>query len=359
MKKTPIDNPPDPVREKIAEQAFDWIVRLDAPTADATDDAAFAEWLKESPVHVEEFLTLEATWRALDNLDPDRAVQINELVADANPNVVALDRAGTATTLPANDSPAHRRWMASAATAATIAILAIVFARGPWLAQDTHVTGLGEQTSFTLDDGSVIHLNTQSELRVQLTDTARDVTLLSGEALFQVARDPNRPFRVTAANTVVEALGTRFNVYHDPEQTAVTVVEGKVAVSQLESIDGSPASHSGNVANLPEDTLTLVAGEQVEINPSGSIERQNLPDTGEVTAWRERRLVFRADTLATIAEEFNRYNRLRIEVRGNAANRQLTGVFDADDPASLVEFLSDAPSVRVTHDDERIVIDDP
>ena len=359
MKKTPTDNPPDPVREKIAEQAFDWIVRLDAPTADAADDAAFAEWLKESPVHVEEFLTLEATWRALDNLDPDRAIQINELVADANANVVALDSAGAVTTLPANDSPAHRRWIAGAAAAATIAVLAIVFARGPWLAQDTHVTGLGEQTSFTLDDGSVVHLNTQSELRVQLTDTAREVTLLSGEALFQVARDPNRPFRVTAANTIVEALGTRFNVYHDPAQTAVTVVEGKVAVSKLDAIGASPVGNSGNVANLPEDTLTLVAGQQVAIDQSGSIERQNLPDTGEVTAWRERRLVFRADTLATIAAEFNRYNRLRIEVRGNAAKRQLTGVFDADDPASLVEFLHDAPSVRVSHDGERIIIEDP
>ena len=357
MTKTPTDNPPDPVREKIAEQAFDWIVRLDAPTADASDDTAFAKWLKESPVHVEEFLTLEATWRALDNLDPDRAVRINELVADANANVVALDAAGAVTALPANDSRAYGRWMAGAAAAATIAVLAILFARGPWLAQDTRVTGLGEQTSFTLDDGSVIHLNTQSELRVQLTDTAREVALLSGEALFQVARDPNRPFRVTAANTVVEALGTRFNVYHDPEQTAVTVVEGKVAVSQLDTVGASPVG--GSVANLPEDTLTLVAGEQVAIDPSGSIERQNLPDTGEVTAWRERRLVFRANTLATIAEEFNRYNRLRIEVRGNAANRQLTGVFDADDPASLVEFLSDAPSVRVSHDGERIVIDDP
>ena len=78
-----------------------------------------------------------------------------------------------------------------------------------------------------------------------------------------------------------------------------------------------------------------------------------------MTAWRERRLVFRADTLATIAEEFNRYNRLRIEVRGNVANRQLTGVFDADDPVSLVEFLNDAPSVRVSHDGDRIVIGDP
>ena len=289
-------------------------------------------------------------------MDPGCVLRVSEIVADVKANVVALKSPNVVPAARPDKSRARGRWMVGAAAAAMIAVVAMVAARGPWMAHEMHVTGLGEQSSFTLTDGSVVHLNTQSRLRVQLTDTAREVTLFSGEALFQVARDPQRPFRVTAANTVVEAIGTRFNVYHDPVQTAVTVVEGEVAVSQLDLTDKSP---TGGVVRLPEDVLTLTAGEQVAIGPSGAIQRQDLPDTVGVTAWRERRLVFRADTLSTIAEQFNRYNRVRIEVRGNAANRQLTGVFDADDPESLVDFLRDAPMVRVTSQENRIMIDDP
>lgn len=353
-------NKQDTVREKIAEQAFDWLLRLDAPDAAQSYTAEFAAWLKESPVHIEEFLTLEATWRELDRIDPDKAVQINELVATAQTNVVSLDTAVVQEPKAAVSNEmrtAKRSWLAGAAI--VIVLLGSVFVT-QYLAPtpDTYITALGEQSSFTLEDGSVVHLNTQSELRIRFTTEQRNVELLNGEALFQVARDPSRPFRVMAADTVVEAIGTRFNVYRDGNQTTVTVVEGKVAVHHLHDASMAAPDNAGTVVEFPVDAITLVAGEQIAVNPAGAITRVEVPDTQEVTAWRQRRLAFKDDTLATIAEQFNRYNRLRIEVNGSAAQRQLTGVFDADDPESLVEFLIGEPSIRVTLENDLISITD-
>jgi len=81
-----------------------------------------------------------------------------------------------------------------------------------------------------LTDGSVIHVNTQSEVAIRFTENLRTVELFRGEALFEVVHNPNRPFRVVAGDTVTEAIGTTFNVYKTKTQTTIAVIEGKVAV---------------------------------------------------------------------------------------------------------------------------------
>lgn len=96
-----------------------------------------------------------------------------------------------------------------------------------------HTRSIGQQTLFTLDDGSVVHLNTQSILTVRMTESSCDLDLTRGEAMFEVAKDPTRPFRVKSGSVVVQVIGTRFNVYRRNDGVQVTVVEGEAKVESL------------------------------------------------------------------------------------------------------------------------------
>jgi transmembrane sensor len=211
-------------------------------------------------------------------------------------------------------------------------------------------TAIGEQRIVELQDGSLAYLNTQSHLKVRFRRAARDVLLIDGEAMFKVQRDPARPFRVHAEESVIQAIGTQFNVYERTGDVTVSVIEGIVQVSPMGRRDDAqsrsvadasaprvPANEATNAAGVAR----LVAGEQVLITATGGIEQQKHADIERVVAWRQRRLIFDADTLEDIALEFNRYNRtVQILIEDDAARRvRFTGVFDADDPESLAQLL--------------------
>jgi transmembrane sensor len=168
---------------------------------------------------------------------------------------------------------------------------------------------------------------------VRLSGEQRAVDLLAGEALFKVAPDPRRPFRVRSGDAWIEVLGTQFNVNRGASGTTVSVIEGRVEISGAQA----PREPTGETAIA---SRLLRAGEQARIEGGGRIVHASI-DPAEVAAWRQRRLVFRDSTLAEIAAEFNRYNRTpRIEVRGEALRaRRYGGTFDADDPQALIEFL--------------------
>jgi len=176
----------------------------------------------------------------------------------------------------------------------------------------------------------------------------RSIRLLEGEALFNVEHDPARPFRVIAGPTVIEAIGTRFNVYRTDAGTTVSVVEGIVEISPtippaLSARAAPPPRSDAQPQVRPVSVVAerVVAGEQARVSLEGEIVKEAVPDRARVVAWRERRLVFRGDPLEDVVREFNRYNELQIRLEGDALRaRRLTGVFDADDPMSLLQFLT-------------------
>jgi transmembrane sensor len=92
-------------------------------------------------------------------------------------------------------------------------------------------TGVGEQRMITLQDGSRIYLNSDTRLTVRLDKNRRLVRLAGGEALFDVAKNPSRPFIVDAGEMQVRAVGTEFVVRRDPHELAVTLVEGTVRIA--------------------------------------------------------------------------------------------------------------------------------
>jgi transmembrane sensor len=195
---------------------------------------------------------------------------------------------------------------------------------------------VGEQRSITLEDGSVVELNTHSQLRTNFVSSLRAVELMDGEAIFHVAKDAHRPFRVRTGTTDIIAVGTAFNVNADDKRTIVTVLEGRVRVDNR-SDQSAP--------------ILLDIGQQLIVAPAKPAVRRSLPDTEKVTSWTQRRLIFEETSIADAAAEFARYSPRQIRIVDTAiAARKVSGVFDAGDPASLIEFLRADTTVAVATD---------
>jgi transmembrane sensor len=347
-----------PTVDEIAAEAEEWLLKLNAAEPQsAAHREALAEWLTRSPAHIEALLTAARVWHALavDNAGrwTSDALIAAARAAGESDNVVPLRGWGQ----PAVRAQPERRqptgWRRLAAVAATLLLGAIgawVF-RGYWPSQNEIKTAVGEQRSVTLADGSVVFLNTDSELRVRWTARERHMDLLRGEARFQVTKNPARPFIVATQEATVRAVGTVFNVRTGEATTQVAVLEGRVEVNA----DGNAnANANANEAKFPaaptQSELLLAAGQRAAVI-HGSIEVDVGPPIERVTAWTERRLVFRGDPLSVVVAEFNRY-RLRalvVDDSGLAAVR-INGVFALDDPDSLLTYLHDFESVRVTRD---------
>ncbi len=341
----------------IAEQAADWYLRVEeeggVPLAERQ---AFVRWLRASPAHVEEFMRVGAMHRQVAALDVTGLPDVRKALRDAAANVVPLESvAEEARGEAIPGGPRRYTWhWAAAASVAVVAVVAGWLVLTPGLqtgrdspvAGDVYETALGEQRSVLLSDGSIVELNTRSVLRVMYSDSERQVALLAGEAVFDVTKDPDRPFRVDAGTTIVEAIGTRFNVYRQNEQTVVTVVEGLVAVKRSDATVASLPPAAGDTVRLP--VFELAPGDQLAIPAAGEIATPTAVDADKAIAWTERRLVFDGDSLATVARELNRYNREQLVIADAAlAEQPISGVFDANDPATLLSFLETVGGFRV------------
>lgn len=227
---------------------------------------------------------------------------------------------------------------------------------------DSVRTSVGEQRTVRLVDGSIVYLNARSRIRVAFSSAERDIELDEGEAVFKVAHDVARPFRVHAGGATVQAVGTEFNVYRRASETTVSVLEGKVEIRPAEHVS---ASTDGSAKDSPALTgavgkadapVLITAGEQARIT-SRAVTKQAEPDVIAAVAWRQRRLVFRAARLEDIAAEFGRYSPQRIQLEDAVAREmRFTGTFDADDPGSLVLFLEKLNELSVRRDGEDFVI---
>lgn len=338
-------------RVAIAEEAAEWFVEWREGVLPRADKARFTDWLAESPVHVEEYLAIAKLYGELTHIDPAKVDDVNALVDDT---IVALHGDIAPEPAPAADLSTRRRW-ASWGLAATVLIAiasSFVYFLDTEEAPATYTTGLGEQRSILMDDGSMVSLNTASGIEVAYSNEQRRIKLTHGEALFDVQEDKRRPFWVETDSALIRVTGTQFNVYEKNGQTSVTVIEGTVEVAPR----ASPAAHSlGDSGQLQQTSsggvATLDVGDQAIVT-SGSvaIEETRLENLDSVTAWTDRRLVFSETPLAEIVAEFNRYNHQRLILDdATVATLEVSGVFSTHDPDSLVLFLERIADVHVEH----------
>ena len=346
-------------RRQIADEAVDWFLLLQEKAAES-DRQAFSEWLLRSPAHVEEYLGVSCAW-SLANVDSEGDLSAAALVAAAKAhheigNVVTLPGRLGRRTPPAVSEPvrafAGRKWRVALVAALLWGIVMSVTWLN-WQSTMTLQTVVGEQSSFTLQDGSVVFLNTNSMVRVGWLPAERHFDLVRGEARFKVARDASRPFTVATATAAVRALGTVFNVRAEPLSTQVAVLEGQVEVTVApagEPATAAPArANEGSAAVQSPATgrVRLAAGERAAVTRRG-IQTNAGPPIESVMAWTERRLVFRDQPLDTVIQEFNRYRTHPLVLDDPAlATLRISGVFDLNDPQPLIAYLLTYETVQV------------
>jgi len=322
------------------EQAAHWHLLMQKSPG-SRERAAFDDWLMESRRHVRNYLLIAALDRELLRIDPGRRLEVDGLQSGSSGSAIVSLQPRLESALPSPPQWRTRpgsRWVAG--IAAALVLLALAALLRPWDLAGRYTTAVGEQRIVKLSDGSVMYLNTESRARVDYSEKTRDIRLLRGEALFVVARDPDRPFRVATGTAVIQAVGTEFNVYRHDKETAVAVLEGRV---QVFANDGGSAALSSRESEKHERVaLPLSAGEEANVENDGRIIKRKAPDLSNAVAWRERRLVFRENPLNDIVFEFNRYNSApRFRVDGTTAGaRRYSGIFDAYDPESLAQVLS-------------------
>ena len=350
----------------IAQEAADWLIAL--ADADEQTRKAFAAWLRLSPEHVKEFLCVSAIWGMLPELSSQPSIEELVGAAATEPNVVALphrdqsearreprrkprrERRSTRRLARAaryGGSPgrtsSRARWMGRAAgLLVAVAVGAILLISPPAEDPDLYATVTGEQSSIPLPDGSLVTLNTRSTMRVRYSDEYRDVHLGDGEALFDVARDTGRPFRVITEQAVIEAVGTQFSVRNGIDEVTVTVLEGLVEVSRKAGganaemlVDGEP------YAERSSQPVRLEVGQQAQVK--SGVAKPVVVDVSveKAIAWRQHRLVFEALPLKHVIEEFNRYNDPPAAIEDKELESlPISGVFRSIDRDSFLQFLS-------------------
>jgi transmembrane sensor len=334
----------------ILEQASHWWELLHSESVSSTDHREFGDWVARSPERVAAYLH---TARLVKALKSPRLAWPNtpaeELIreAKASRETVLAFSAGRVTP-PVGQAVKRRSRRGLAWAMAAVLLMGVGLSLFVLERSQEFKTELGEQRSVLLADGSRVTLNTASTIEVDLHKAHRQVRLVRGEALFEVTHDAARPFEVRAGNAVLTDVGTQFNVYMHSNATTVTVIHGEVAVDSVGIDDAASAGADLGGRGGRRKPLMLGANDRIVITPSGLTVPQHGINVAPTVAWLQRQLMFDHRPLSEVAEEFNRYNRDRIDIdSAELKSREVTGVFEAKDPASFLAFLSSIPGVEI------------
>ena len=299
------------------QEAMDWLVRRQAEDWSAEDERSFDAWLARSAEHRRAHADIDALWSGIDRYKA-RAFPLRDAARAYR---------------PPSQRPVRHSWALGLAMNLTLALVVLLGSRwwsGP---QDTvYRTARGERQAVILADGSQVEINTDTELRVRVTSTARTAWLTRGQALFTVVHDAHKPFEVVSGNGRIRDLGTRFDVYQADDRVAVTVLEGQVQITT----NGAHAT-------------PVTAGQQVAYTPNGQLSTVSTADVETVTAWRQGRLVFQRQTLAEAVAQMARYHAVEFRFDDpGLATLKISGTFKADDLRLFLSTLEATYPIKAT-----------
>jgi Fe2+-dicitrate sensor, membrane component len=321
-------------RELISQEAAEWFARMKGPHVPLDERRRFLRWLKQSQIHVAEYLRVTGVDGSL-----RRAHLTLALGENAPSNIVQLFAGEKAE--PSDIRPL--RWKIAATIAACgLTALLLLAVRTAWYERSIE-TDLGEWKTVTLADGSQLQLGPNTRLTLDFGDTQRSIGLVRGEAYFKVAKDVTRPFLVEANAYAVKAVGTQFAVSHRQDELIVTVSEGEVRVTP----STKSTKRSAGADQSVELSVPITADYQLRIADTWPVMPSRI-DVRYELAWREKQLMFKAgDTLADAVEEFNWRNRVQLRLDPRAADLPVRGSFDASDPLSFAQTVDKTSPVAV------------
>lgn len=350
------------IKPQAAAEAAAWFAEFRADDVTPAVRARFDDWLRQSPQHIEAYIEIAAGWAELPTADPEGRIDMQALVARAlashDENVVPLPRADKS---GLRSSPQARL----RALAASLALVSILSGAVAWVwlnGADTYSTGIGEQRTLVLADGSTVILDALTTVRVRFSKTARAVDLVKGQAYFHDTYERGRPFVVRSDEATIRAIGTQFDVHRQQDGMVVTVVEGKVAVA--EPSKGTASDPGAGLSSMTADRAAprppslepvfVSAGEQVTLTAQ-LIRQPERVDVSAATAWVQKRLVFDNTPLQDVAAQFNLYSSRRLVIVDPALRSVgISGVYSSADPVSLIGFLRAQPTLLVTETDDEI-----
>lgn len=304
---------------EVEQTAAAWFAKLQQSSVDEESLEALREW-RLDPENDRAFLAIEKLWRDAGAMPRDA-----ELGG-------ALATAGGRTPRP----PVRTGLFAAAGIVGVSLAMVGLGLFWPGRGGERYQTAVGEQSTVHLSDGSTLQLDTDSRVRVRWAPTRRLVALERGQALFDVAHDPRRPFIVTAGSTEVRALGTRFDVRRDDDHVSVLLLEGRVSVTRP--------------GDARQTRWTLGPGQALTTNP-GRVQPART-DVAASLAWTRGQLVFHEARLADVVAEANRYSLVRLAVADDPRlNRvRVDGVFKPGDSAAIAAALADLYDLSASRD---------
>ena len=299
--------PTTPSCDTLDDQAIDWQTLLHSGEATARQRLDYVRWQQLSPAHKAAAQEAEALW---------------------------ADIGLTASASQHRARPRRRlyRWASGLAAGLVLAVLGYSSPEiiAGW--SDTHHTHVGQRQQWLLSDGTRVTLNSATALTVNFTGNQRRVSLRKGEALFELAEDPSRPFVVEAGHEHVQARNGTFSVRREADQTRVLVAAGTAQVQ-----------HQTHTVELQPNQLAVYRHDQP------APERQYV-DAHAYTAWQRGKLIFNRKPLQDVLTELERYQYARIVLPDTQLGAlQISGVFDLNDPQNVLHTLEQRYGLNITY----------
>jgi transmembrane sensor len=302
---------------EIDAEAADWAARLDRGPLSAGDEQQFHSWLSGDD-------------RRLGAFGRMRAIALSSQKARALGNDFDPSHFAPAT------RPSRRMLLGMGGSIAATALIGTA-AGWRYLTRNSFSTGKGEMRVFALKDGSVVTLNTQSRIEVDFSEHTRGIRLIEGEVLFDVAKNPAKPFVVAAGDTEVRVVGTSFTIRRiEATPVQVLVREGIVDVRRTDVAGAQPIRISANTR-----AVTPLDGGRLAALPVAPIElRREL-------AWQDGRISLEGQSLAAAVAEFSRYSDTRIVIDDpSLAHEEIAGLFNADNPVGFAQTIAVSLNAR-------------
>lgn len=304
--------------QEIDSVAADWAARRDLGELSLDEEAQFQDWLAADTRHLGAYGRAEAVLFRVERLSRT-AQDAGSLENDRQPGWGR-----------------RRVILAGGAAAGIAAAVGLVPYMRESVPESSYSTALGQIKEVVLADGSVVFLNTDTRIIVRFTEKRRDITLLQGEAQFDVAKNKSRPFIVSAGDTAVRAVGTSFIVALLPKKPMrVLVKEGIVELQRTNAAAATPVRATANI--------------QATAPSGGPIVTVAVPDDRLVRdlAWQQGRIALDNQSLEDAADEFARYSDVRIIVDPAVSDRTITGLFASNDPVAFARAAATVLKLRV------------
>ena len=366
-----------PRKAIIEEEACLWIVKFEGDNEPSKHDIEqFNDWLAKSPLHRKTLLDLSHTWNDMDLMS---GLMI-PLGQSAKPKrgkleimaIVPLLMVAVVYKWFANIAVQLLRPVVALPTIALIMTISLSF----WLfdqqsgpTNNVYVTTIGNHSTHTLQDGSVLWLNSNSQVEVNYTNAKRIITLVKGEAHFNVEHDANRPFEVYAGRRIVKAIGTAFSVYRSNDKLEVMVSQGRVELAIVEpAMEQHEEASSFKVINQDKTKtstnlkaygkMTVIAslqkGQSVSLSSTANtlhtpVVEHAVGELARKLSWLEGTLVFAGESLDEVVAEVSRHTSVVIEVADpNLRKLRIGGQFKAGETEALFDVLESGFGVKIT-----------